>query len=158
MLLELKGLMRWSSIGLRLRVRARLRSGLCSSSSLTDSSTGCGVANRLRAADLVTGAKYDVSCDVEVEGGDCASISEGVGLGEITRVVGNLRVDGMAPAVSASMTSSAKGGSGGRAMRPAKARARWKSVSGQVDASVARCLSFLEARGDAAVVSKTACW
>lgn len=106
----------------------------------------------------MTGAKYDVSCDVEVAEGDCASISEGVGLGDMTRVVGNLRVDGMAPVVSPSMTSRAKGGSGGSAMRPAKARARWKSVSGQVDASAARYLSFLEARGDVAVASNTACW
>jgi len=65
------------SMGLRLRVRARRSSGLSSSSS---SSTGAGVAIRFRAADLVTGPKYDSR----------SSISEGVGLGEMTRGVAGM--------------------------------------------------------------------
>lgn len=66
------------SIGLRLRVRARRRSGLSSSSG--SSSTGAGVASRFRAADLVTGPKYDSR----------SSTSEGVGLGEMTRGVAGM--------------------------------------------------------------------
>src|SRR4051794_7985368 len=65
------------SIGLRLRVRALRRSGLSSSS--RSSSTGFGVVNRLLAADLVVGPKYDSRA--------AASFSDGVGLGEITRGV-----------------------------------------------------------------------
>jgi hypothetical protein len=63
------------SIGLRLRVRALQRSELSSSSS--SSVAGCGVATRLRAADRVVGPKYDGS----------RPLSDGVGLGEITRGV-----------------------------------------------------------------------
>jgi hypothetical protein len=65
-------------IGLRLLVLARRRSAPSSSSS--SSSTGAGVASRLRAADRVTGPKYDSR----------SSISEGVGLGEMTRGVAGM--------------------------------------------------------------------
>ena len=117
------------SIGLRLRVRDRLIPGLSDSSS-SSSSTKCGVVRRFLAADRVTGPPYE----------DCeASISEGVGLGDMTRGVA-----GMACLLGIDILQE-NGGKAGGVMTPSNSR-RVRLMMGIGHRAEWRCLSFLDTR------------
>jgi len=101
------------------------------------SSTGCGVANRLLAADLVVGPKYESRAD--------ASLSEAVGLGEMTRGVPGTdrfpRVD----------MSYGNGGSAGNDTTPERMRWRSEKRRYQIVQSVL-CLSRRDSRCGAVIV------
>ncbi len=122
-------------IGLRLRVRALRSSWLSELSSSSSSSTRCGVLGRFLAADRVTGPKYE-SCEPP-SAAAAASLSDGVGLGEMTR-----GVPGTACLVRRTDMADENGGRLGRQIAPMNARRRSKKGR----RAACRCWSFREER------------